>query len=277
MATTSFSTQQPNHSKYYMNPSAGPSPPEATYNYPPPSNNISPTNCHANVRQLRQPRQPLYVPAALRPNEKITRPTDIPGRPRAIDTPPTSTESSFDSGRAASPSSSSKNDFLAFQFGQVDGGDHASLPHGLSRAASETLSLEEIGPVTGAPTTAHWKPDESAKGCYVCKVTFGWLLRRHHCRRCGNVVCYAHVRNVIPLDQNARIHPEGHRSKSCDPCHEEYKTFKKLWHSRANSVTDSTHSSQGTAMPIPNQSRQTEDARVGSMARSEGGMVWSTF
>jgi hypothetical protein len=288
-ATTSIPTHtHANHSKYYLNPSAGPSPPDATYNFPPragagtgtgtgtppSSSKISPTNYHANVRQLRQPRQPLYVPAALRPNEKITRPTDIPARPRALDTPPTSNESSFDSGRLSSPAAT---DFAAFQWAQIDASDHESLRRGLSRAASETLSLEEMGPVTGVPTTAHWKPDESAKSCYVCKETFGWMFRRHHCRRCGNVVCYAHVKRTIPLDQNARIHPQGLPSKACDPCHDEYKIVSKLYHSRTNSITDSTNSSQGTAMAIPTHSRQTDDARVGSMARSEGGMVWSTF
>lgn len=277
MATTSI-TAQPNHSKYYMNPSAGPSPPEAfTFGgrqaTTPPSQNISPTNYHANVRQLRQPRQPLYVPAALRPNEKIARPTDIPGRPRAPDTPPASNESSFDAGKLDSPAAT---DFARFQLGPSDS-DHESLRRGLSRAASETISLEEMGPVTGTPTTAHWKPDESAKSCSVCKETFGWIFRRHHCRRCGNVVCYNHVRSVIPLDQNARIHPEGHLSKACDPCYDEYKIVRKLYHSRASSISESTNSSQGTAMPIPGQMRQADDVRIGSMARSEGGMVWSTF
>lgn len=267
-----------------MNPSAGPSPPEASYNFTgragtPPSNNISPTNYHANVRQLRQPRQPLYIPAALRPNQQIARPTDIPGRPRALDTPPTSNESSFDSGKADSPAAT---DLTGFQFGQTDISDHESLRQGLSRAASETLSVEELSqsPVTGTPTTAHWKPDESAKGCYICKETFGWMLRRHHCRRCGNVVCYNHIRSTIPLDQNARIHLEGHLSKACDPCRDDYKIVRKLLlHSRKNSVAESTNSSssQGTAVPIPHQPRQTDNARVGSMARSEGAMIWSTF
>ncbi|KAM3422791.1 E3 ubiquitin-protein ligase PIB1 [Cercospora zeina] len=282
MATTAISAQ-PNSSKYYMNPSAGPSPPEAfnctgrPATTPPSQNisqNVSPTNYHANVRQLRQPRQPLYVPAALRPNEKIARPTDIPARPRAPDTPPASNESSFDAGRL---DSSAATDFARFQLGGPSESDHESLRRGLSRAASEIISLEEMGPVTGTPTTAHWKPDESAKSCYVCKETFGWIFRRHHCRRCGNVVCYNHVRSVIPLDQNARIHPDGHPSKACDPCHDEYKIVKKLYHSRASSISESTNSSQGTAMPIPGQMRKTEDVRIGSMARSEGGMVWSTF
>lgn len=274
------------NSKYYMNPQAGPSPPE-TYQYrktsipptsqTPPSNNISPTNYHSNVnaRQLRQPRQPLYVPAALRPNDRLARPTDIPSRPRAPDTPPASKDSSFDSGRNDSASA------VEFAPGLPLGGqseqDIDSLRRGLSRAASENYSEEELGEVTGPPTTAHWKPDESSNSCYICSESFTWFFRRHHCRRCGNLVCINHVKYSVPLDQNARYHPEGTTSKACKPCFDGWKVIHKLHHSRASSIAESSNSSQGTAMPIPNLPRLNDDLRVGSMARSEGGMVWSTF
>ncbi|CAG8438691.1 8719_t:CDS:2 [Ambispora leptoticha] len=36
-----------------------------------------------------------------------------------------------------------------------------------------------------------WVPDEDASGCMVCKVTkFGVLVRKHHCRLCGRVICW---------------------------------------------------------------------------------------
>ncbi|CAO3691090.1 unnamed protein product [Rhizopus stolonifer] len=34
-----------------------------------------------------------------------------------------------------------------------------------------------------------WELDEQAKACRVCERRFGLLLRRHHCRKCGLVVC----------------------------------------------------------------------------------------
>lgn len=34
-----------------------------------------------------------------------------------------------------------------------------------------------------------WQPDLDTKSCMVCNRKFGLLLRRHHCRRCGQVVC----------------------------------------------------------------------------------------
>lgn len=281
MATTQLGANA-NNSKYFLYPQAGPSPPEQflhSQNNPvgppsntPPSTNISPTNYHSNTNppQLRRARGPLYVPAALRPHDK-TRPTDIPGRPRAPDTPPASNESSFDLAKADSPAAI---EFAGFPFGQRD--DVASVRQGLSRAASETLSLEELGDVTGTPTTAHWKPDESATACFICREAFTWFFRRHHCRRCGNLVCDYHIKHNIPLDQNARIHPQGYMSKSCSTCFDDWKIIKKLHHSRAGSIAESS-SSQGTAMPIPRLQQQKDDMRIGSLARSEGGMVWSTF
>ncbi|CAK3802112.1 FYVE-type zinc finger-containing [Lecanosticta acicola] len=276
MAATTV-IQPMNSSKYYMDPQSGPSPPESYHNNSatPPSN-ISPTNYHASVRQLRQPRQPLYIPAALRPTDKPARPTDIPNRPRAPDTPPASQDSSFDSFRM---DSAAPIDFAAgnMMSGQVEN-DAESLRRGLSRAASESYAEEEPGDVTGTPTTAHWKPDESSNVCFICNETFTWFFRRHHCRRCGNLVCDNHLKFSVPLDQNARYHPKGFASKACKPCFDGWKVVRKLQqHSRANSIAESSNSSQGTAMPIPNLPRADDNMRVGSMARSEGGMVWSTF
>ncbi|KAF2764063.1 hypothetical protein EJ03DRAFT_346460 [Teratosphaeria nubilosa] len=269
-------------------PSASPSPPEA-YTYAkgayaspasstPPSTGISPTNLHPshqNIRQLRQPRQPLYVPAALRPPEDKTKPTDIPSRPRAPDTPPSSKDNSFDSGHSVPCSLEELN---TSPLTTVQSRDIQELRRGLSRAASESLD-QELGEVTGYPTTAHWKPDSSAICCAICQQPFTWFWRRHHCRRCGDIVCENHSSKRIPLDQNARYHPQGIESRACDPCHSDWIIIKKLRHSRASSIAESQNSSQGTAMPplpIPSNQRNSEEVRIGSMARSEG-MVWSTF
>ncbi|TKA61603.1 hypothetical protein B0A55_11473 [Friedmanniomyces simplex] len=288
MATANY---QPSvNSNFYLNqPRTEPSPPE-TYLYgkgaytsvmsqTPPSANISPTSLHpshTNVRQLRQPRQPMYIPAALRPTDPIARPTDIPGRPRAPDTPPASKDNSFDSGKSHATASTMEVGVLPM--GGFHGSEIDLLRRNLSRAASEGME-EEPGDVSGPPTTAHWKPDVSSLECAVCHQTFTWYFRRHHCRRCGDIVCDNHITKKVPLDQNARLHSQGIDSKACDMCWQEWAVLKKLRHSRTSSIAESSTSSQGTAvpgLPIPQHSRMPDDARVGSMARSEG-MVWSTF
>ncbi|TDH67239.1 hypothetical protein CCR75_000445 [Bremia lactucae] len=34
-----------------------------------------------------------------------------------------------------------------------------------------------------------WVPDVSVDRCMLCRTDFGFWIRRHHCRRCGAVVC----------------------------------------------------------------------------------------
>ena len=273
MATT---IQPPtNNSKYFMNPQV--SPPEQYYGnaamapQTPPSNSVSPTSYHSpiHVRQLRPQRTPLYIPAALRPTEK--RGTDIPKRPQAPATPPGSNEGSFGSAKSH-PTSRATVTFSP----QLLEENQEQLHLRLSKSHSESLD-SVLGPVTGPPATGHWKPDASSPDCAVCHTTFTWFFRRHHCRHCGDVICDSHSRKTVPLDQNARFHPDGQASKSCDPCASDWIIVKEIRRSRANSIAGSSSSSQGTAVPIPQAPRPLMEARVGSMARSEGGMVWSTF
>ncbi|KAH8307861.1 hypothetical protein KR059_001168 [Drosophila kikkawai] len=43
-----------------------------------------------------------------------------------------------------------------------------------------------------APNRQQWTRDEEATHCMCCRrAAFTMLMRRHHCRRCGRVVCYA--------------------------------------------------------------------------------------
>eukprot|EP00755_Sulcionema_specki_P013336 Sspe_Gene.53744::Locus_29681_Transcript_1_1_Confidence_1.000_Length_3355::g.53744::m.53744 len=56
----------------------------------------------------------------------------------------------------------------------------------------EDLMEETVGelrvkhhPITPAP----WTPDGEALKCGICAARFGMLRRKHHCRRCGDVVC----------------------------------------------------------------------------------------
>lgn len=166
MATTAYAPSPSGNP--YTSPvaSAGPSPPQSyqqtqgAYATPtsqtPPSSNVSPTTYHSHlhVRQLRQPKQPLYIPAALRPTDMATPPTNIPNRPRAPDTPPASKDNSFDSG---------KSEVAALEEmggvpirGAAEESDLAKLRRGLSRAASEGLD-DDLSDVTGPPSRAHWK------------------------------------------------------------------------------------------------------------------------
>jgi len=40
-----------------------------------------------------------------------------------------------------------------------------------------------------AETAPVWIPDEAASNCMRCDAEFGYIVRKHHCRNCGAVVC----------------------------------------------------------------------------------------
>ena len=255
--------------------------------YTPPSNDTTPDyNVQYNnmqYRQMRQPRQPMYTPAALRPTDPPSRPTDIPNRPRAPDTPPASKDSSFNSLTKVDSTKLTPFEEAVIAAGGVVRGyvkpGFEDLQLNLKTVASlGTEETDNVDEVTGPPITAHWKPDATAKDCAVCHVSFTWYFRRHHCRRCGDVICDNHSKRTIPLDQHARMHPGGHKSKACDPCYALWKEVKKLRHSRTGSLAESQGSSQDTTVPVqvPSQPRPAQVDRVGSIARSEG-FAWSTF
>lgn len=52
------------------------------------------------------------------------------------------------------------------------------------------------------PTKEQWIPDGETSHCMCCKrQRFSLLTRRHHCRRCGRVVCSSCSQNRIPLKE----------------------------------------------------------------------------
>lgn len=65
-----------------------------------------------------------------------------------------------------------------------------------------------------------WQPDVSSKSCKICKSKFSVFKRRHHCRKCGLLVCNECSRGRILLkevDENQEV-------RVCDNCDKGEKT-----------------------------------------------------
>jgi len=43
--------------------------------------------------------------------------------------------------------------------------------------------------MTGSNSAPIWTPDDEAALCLVCHAEFTMFFRKHHCRKCGSVVC----------------------------------------------------------------------------------------
>jgi hypothetical protein len=204
------------------------------YQQPSPANSASPTSPRISdymqpqapnpYKQLRPLKSPLYVPAVLRPTEHFSTPN----------TPPKSQQGSLDS------------------LPEVD--VDATI-----RAAQLKLDLEhwiddaELGDVTGPPTRDHWKPDEASPTCdsAQCTSNFNIFVRKHHCRHCGHIFCSSHVPHSIPLDQEAKFHPDGIMSRACDTCYRQYQKWDTARSLRRKNSDEGSKDDDMSGPPTP--------------------------
>lgn len=54
-----------------------------------------------------------------------------------------------------------------------------------------------------------WQPDSEVSECPICKRAFTWVFRRHHCRKCGRVVCNDCSPHRITIPRQFIVHPPG--------------------------------------------------------------------
>ncbi|KAI1111346.1 hypothetical protein F5Y14DRAFT_314670 [Nemania sp. NC0429] len=54
-----------------------------------------------------------------------------------------------------------------------------------------------------------WQPDAEAPKCPICDVRFGMFLRKHHCRKCGRVVCDRCSPHRITIPHPYIVRPPG--------------------------------------------------------------------
>ncbi|PGH10697.1 hypothetical protein AJ79_05288 [Helicocarpus griseus UAMH5409] len=201
---------------------------------------------HLQSRQLRPPKSPLYVPAVLRPTERATKPSPL--------TPPRSVHGSLDSldDRPETAGPITRRSTVESVKSAVS-----------KRAEDEWLKDENLGEVTGTPTRDHWKADSASPTCDspTCRSYFGLFLRRHHCRHCGHVFCSSHTPHTVPLDQNARFHPDGIPSRACDLCWNAYRHWDKARTARLNEIQKD----------LASHIEDVQDGNAGSKAVRAGG------
>lgn len=84
-------------------------------------------------------------------------------------------------------------------------------------------------PTRPIPTSAekqveHWLPDEHSNNCMICSRKFSVLDRRHHCRKCGKLVCG----KCGPKDNSKPILEMG-LMQAVRHCRECYKSPGIIW------------------------------------------------
>ncbi len=213
------------------------------------------SNLPLATRQLRPPKSPMYIPAALRPTEKPTRSTPL--------TPPRSVHDSTES-------------LVGLEAGRPV--SRRSTADSKQKAVSRELIENDLPEVAGLPTREHWRPDADALICDapICQKAFSLFERRHHCRHCGFVFCNTHSAYSISLDQNAEFHPNGAQSRACKHCWDRYREWKAARVSRNNSIRSESTTTPDTPIGVvPGSSAGGQRGVMASSAPKD--WSWSTF
>ncbi|OZJ04377.1 hypothetical protein BZG36_03194 [Bifiguratus adelaidae] len=92
-------------------------------------------------------------------------------------------------------------------------------PYHEDRAQRPTPSRVDTN-VSTMSDSPSWERDEDAKDCRRCHRKFGFMLRKHHCRRCGLVVCdrCSTSRSVLSRSESAAGQAYMRPVRICDKC-----------------------------------------------------------
>lgn len=86
-----------------------------------------------------------------------------------------------------------------------------------------------------------WQPDSSSLECSLCGSKFGLFNRRHHCRKCGKLICGSCSSQFIAFFPNSRIvRPLGPLRRTiveeyhrmCDECADETRMIRQALEDR---------------------------------------------
>ncbi|KAM4852859.1 zinc finger FYVE domain-containing protein 26 [Thomomys bottae] len=103
-------------------------------------------------------------------------------------------------------------------FTAVSGVSMASSPSPSERHFPQSQPLLEFVPPTVPPARSQWVPDETESMCMVCcREHFTMFNRRHHCRRCGRLVCGSCSTKKMVVE-GCRESP----ARVCDQCYSYY-------------------------------------------------------
>nr|XP_023421864.1 zinc finger FYVE domain-containing protein 26 isoform X2 [Cavia porcellus] len=120
--------------------------------------------------------------------------------------------------QASDPETMSRSPSVEFAASATPGVSTAQSPSPRKRSFSHSQPLLEFIPPAMPPARHQWVPDETESVCMVChKEHFSMFNRRHHCRRCGRLVCSSCSTKKMVVE-GCRESP----TRVCDQCYSYY-------------------------------------------------------
>ncbi|PSK35241.1 hypothetical protein C7M61_004699 [Candidozyma pseudohaemuli] len=106
-----------------------------------------------------------------------------------------------------------------------------------------------------------WQPDSAVTACVVCDTTFTIFNRRHHCRKCGRVVCNLCSSQKVKwfpgsrvLTPSGLVRADGDFYKTCDECVEEIQMIRRaLFEPPPEQPQDEETTTQSATVPVQRQ------------------------
>ncbi|CCC66731.1 hypothetical protein NCAS_0A01730 [Naumovozyma castellii] len=211
------------------------------------------------VKQINNPKKPLYIPAVLR-NVSETNITneDIQVVMRNIN------ESHGSIPHQGVLSNAMDNLLLSSQSSVRS--TTSSLVESYKSKIVSLFSHSNDSSKT-EPTHEHWVPDSERTSCRKCQKQFTFIERKHHCRHCGEIYCALHLRHWLYLDKDANfiinknvmtdpMEDDGILCKVCDFCLEKYETLSNPnGGSKSNADTEArmetAKTTERSSTPIP--------------------------
>ncbi|XP_060805069.1 zinc finger FYVE domain-containing protein 26 homolog isoform X2 [Amyelois transitella] len=90
-----------------------------------------------------------------------------------------------------------------------------SLLQSIDSINLEAASMPFVMPEQ-VPSKQQWVEDYSTDRCMLCRTSiFSMIIRRHHCRRCGRLVCHACSTHRMQVP----TYPSGVKFRVCDDCY----------------------------------------------------------
>ncbi|EHB17633.1 Zinc finger FYVE domain-containing protein 26 [Heterocephalus glaber] len=148
---------------------------------------------------------------------------------------------------------------------------HSPSPGERSFPHSQPL-LEFVPPVT-PPARHQWVPDETESICMVChKEHFSMFNRRHHCRRCGRLVCSSCSTKKMVVE-GCRENP----TRVCDQCYNYYNQDTPEENPGQPEASDSSKTESLPYSAVVKVPKEAEVEWILSLNKEENELVRSEF
>ncbi|EQC40712.1 hypothetical protein SDRG_01784 [Saprolegnia diclina VS20] len=119
---------------------------------------------------------------------------------------------------------------------------------------------------TAAMPRASWS---HGRRCHMCAKAFGFVTRRHHCRRCGRSVCGRHSKHKASMLVDSNM-DERQPQRVCNACHEDMTSF-------FSDVVAVSHSEDAWRAALQAQERRKQSTAAKTKREDSHGSLYSTF